>query len=382
MNGDRWVHVAPAQQIAVGSGVVDGLPEIMRALGMRRIVVLTSPGRAASPTVERVVARLGRAHVATSAVAEPLVPATAVQRAVAEFRGTGADAIVAVGGGSAIDTAKAVAFFAEQEAGTPAAGFADRPVVPIVAVPTTLVGAGFTSSFAMVDPQSRRSSVAGTPTMMPAAVLADPEPLADLEPLDRSRSVAAALAQAVDVALSSETDPEGVALAVAAIASLVRGIDGLADPDPTALSPLLDGSVLAGRAMQASPDGLQRALVRLVAARSGAPWGAVHAALVVHTTRMVADVAPEPVVRSLTDALSDGHAAVDGPGRTRAADELPGLLAGVLQRLGTTDGLGSLGVSDDDLDAVARQSAAQRGIQRSPRPLGESDVRALLDDAC
>jgi maleylacetate reductase len=368
VSAERWTHTGPTQQVVVGSSAVDVLTEIVRALGMRRVLLLTTPGRAESEIADRVISRLGRVHAMTSTVVESTVPAPAVQRGVIDLRGSGADAIVALGGGAAIDTAKALAFFAEQEAGTPAAGFADRPVMPIVAVPTTLVGAAFTGTFSMVDPHTRRGSMAGGLTTVPVSVLADLDPLSDLSDTALQRSVAAALAQSIDVALDPATDPEARALAAAGVAALVSGaLDPQEGPIPREV---LDGSVLAGRSMVSSPDGLQRALVRLVAGRTGAPFGAVHAALAPHTTRVVSDVVPEWVLAPVASAL---RAEPDEP----VANALERLLVGTL---GAT-GLSTLGISDEDLDAAARQSASQPGVQRAARPLGEADVRALLDDA-
>ena len=76
-------------------------------------------------------------------------------------KGRGIDGIVSFGGGSCADLAKAVAFFTEQEAGTPGASFFDRPVVPHVAIPTTYSGAELTSGFGMTDPRTRQKSGAG-----------------------------------------------------------------------------------------------------------------------------------------------------------------------------------------------------------------------------
>lgn len=366
---EQWTHTSTAQQVVVGSAAVDALSDVVRALGMRRVLLVTTPGRAQAEIAERVLVRLGRSHAATSTVVEPMVPATSVQRGVADLRAAGADGIVALGGGAAIDTAKALGFFAEQEAGTPAAGFADRSVMPVVAVPTTLVGAAFTGIFSMIDPNTRRSTSAGGSTTVPLAVLADLDPLGDLSERDLAHSVAAALAQAVDVALDPQSDPETRALAIAGAGSLVAGLE-MSDDDDAPRS-LLDGAVLAGRSMQAGPDGLQRALVRLVATRSGAPFGAVHAALAPHTTRVLADVVSDSVLRPLVSALGGG-----------GDDALADVLGARLAVAGPVEGLAALGVIDEDLDAVARQSTSQRGVQRAARPLGESDVRALLDDAC
>lgn len=370
MSFGQWSHTSIAQQVIVGPSAVDGLTEVVRALGARRVMVVTTPGRADADIAERVLRRLGRHHAVTTTIVEPRVPATAVQQGVIEWRGAGADALLALGGGAAIDTAKAIAFFAEQEAGTPASGFADRPVIPVLAVPTTLVGAAFTGTFSMLDPHTRRSSVAGGPTTVPVAVVAELDPLADLGEREVFLGACAAMAQAVDVALDPASDPEARALALAAISALAAGLTGGGGDSPVDPS-LLDGSVLAGRAMQANPDGPQRALARLLSARSDAPFGALHLTTVEHTTRVLAEVVADDVLSGVVAALG-----ADPGSSVHAA------LGAVIGGGGAVEGLASLGLDDEDLDSVARQATAQRGIQRAARPLGESDVRALLEDAC
>jgi alcohol dehydrogenase class IV len=143
------------------------------------------------------------------------------------------------------------------------------------------------------------------------------------------------------------------------------------DPDDGPSAATVDASVLAGRSLQSSSDGLARALVRLITARADVAHGAAHAAVVVHVARMLVDAVDPDSTRPLARALG-----VD------EVEAIPAALDALRGDIGVTGGLSDLGLDDEDLDAIARQSASQPGVQRSARPLGESDVRALLDDAC
>lgn len=367
---DPWTHTSPAQQLVAGPRAIDALGEHLRALGVRRAVLLTSLGRADSATVERVQSRAGRVHVQVLDVVEEHVPAPVVQRAVAEVHALGADSLISVGGGSAIDTAKAVAFFLEHQAGTPGSGFADRPVVPHVAVPGTLVGAAYTTSFSMIDPGTRRSTSTAAPTLAPSSVLLDLEAFAELPASRLGPSVAVALAHGLEAAWSTTASPEARALGLAGLARLAAAAPGAVD-DPSdldALGEVVIGASLCGRARQNDGDGLQQALAQLVGTRSGATHAAAHAALLPHTTRLLADVVSTAQADAVADVLGGGD----------PADAVVRLL----DQLGAATTLGEMGLDDDDLEAVARQSGAQRGVQTALRPVGEADVRALLDDAC
>ena len=372
----RWVHTSIAQQVIVGPGAVTTMRETLKALGLRRVLLVTTPGRAESDGGERVRSAIGRALADTFDEVVADVPATAVQAAVRNLRGESFDGLVSFGGGAVIDTAKALAFFSEHESGTPAAGFADRPLLPHVAIPTTLAGAAFSSTFSMIDPQSRRSTTAGAPTMAPVAIMADPELGADLPAELLLGSIATALAHGVESLWAPDRTPEAEALAVGGLARLAAAAPAaMAEPgDVERRADLVDGAVLCGRARLNAGDGLHHVLARLVAARAGVSHGAVHAALLPVTTRFTTEFAPEAAT-AIIGAVGAADGADEGEG------DAAGALADLLGRLGPVPGLSDLGVTDDDLDSVSRQAGSHRGVQVHPRPVGEADVRALLEDA-
>jgi alcohol dehydrogenase class IV len=373
---EGWVSTSIAQQVVVGPGALRALPEVLKALGLRRVLLVTTSGRSRAEGTDGVRRQLGRSLAATFDQVERGVPATAVQAGVRHLRSETIDGIVSLGGGAAIDTAKALAFFFEHESGTPAAGFADRPMLPHVAIPTTLVGAAYTSWFSMIDPATRRSSTAGAPTMTPSAVLVEPELGADLPGELLAGSIAALLGHGIEALWSPGRTPESDALASAGLARLAAGAAAAVAEagDIERRGALLDAAVLCGRARAQAGDGMHHVLAQLLSARSAAPYGAVHAALLPATVRFTLEAVPQ-VDATVSEVLADaaGGAAAGHPG----ADAVDVLLGS----LGPRQGLSDLGFTDDDLDAVARQSGSHRGVQVHPRPAGEADVRALLDDA-
>ena len=151
MTEPTWSQADPAQRLRFGAGSVAELPVVLRELGLRRVLLVTSAGRAGSEDGERVRAALGRALADTFAGVEPHLPADAVREAFAAAQGAGVDGVVTMGGGSVVDCGKAVAFFVEQQAGTPGQSVLDRPAVVHVAVPTTYTPAVLTGAFTMTD---------------------------------------------------------------------------------------------------------------------------------------------------------------------------------------------------------------------------------------
>ena len=76
---DHWTHTALAQQLVFGSGSLDRLPEVLKAIGSRRVMLVTTAGRLGSPDGERVVRLLGRNLETTFAEVESHVPVPVVQ---------------------------------------------------------------------------------------------------------------------------------------------------------------------------------------------------------------------------------------------------------------------------------------------------------------
>lgn len=364
----EWTHTTPARRAVAGPGAVRALGELARELGARRALVVTTPGRAAAGHAGAAEAALGRAHAGTVTAVEPHVPASTVQAVVAAARQEGADALVSVGGGAAVDTAKAAVFFLEHEAGTPGVGFADRPALAHLAVPTTHVGAAWSRWFALIDPHGGRSQLAEGPTTAPSVVVLDDELLGGLDATAAAASAIVALAHGIEAAWAPSRSPEVEAVALAGTASVADALRrlGAGDDGPEARLALRDGAALTGRALAATTPGLHHAVAGLLAARARIPHAVAHAAVLSPVTRFTADLLG-PVGERLAAAIGADDLAI-GVERLLAGVDVP-------RRLDV------LGVPDDDLDAVARQTGPHPWIRNHPRPAGETDVRALLASA-
>jgi maleylacetate reductase len=365
-----WTHTGLAQQIVFGAGSVSRLPDLLKAVGARRVLLMTTPGRAASEDGRRVVDALGRSLASTFAEVSSHVPAPVVQAALLQARRDGVDGIVSFGGGSCADAAKAVAFFTEQEGGTPGASFVDRPVLPHVAVPTTYSGAELTPFFGMTDPRTRQKSGAGGPTSAPLAAVYDAELTRSTPARVSAETGMNALAHCVEAAWSPRRTPEAEAIALAGFRRIMRALPPVVDDpgDLAARTAMFEGAVLGGRCLQNASMGIHHGLAQLVGGRTGIPHGLANAVLLPHAIRYNAATVPEAI-----DALAGAIGAE------------PGALADVVAMMATFMGLPSTlrecGVDEDDLDALARLSQSSPSVRANPRPVGEDDARAVLQDA-
>jgi len=361
-----WTHTAYAQQLVFGADSVDRLGEMVKSIGLRRVMVVTTEGRWASEAGERVRRALGRAAASVFDGVRSHVPADIVQAAVAQARDDGVDGIVSFGGGSCADAAKAVAFFAEQAEGTPGTSHVDRPVLPHVSVTTTYSGAELTPFFGMTDPVSRRKTGAGGPTSAPVLAVYDPVLTLDLPAHISAETGMNALAHAVEAAYSPRRTPEAGAIALEAARRIGAALPSVVDDpgDLAARTAMFSGAALAGRCLMNASMGVHHGLAQLVGARCGIAHGAANAMLLCHAVAFNASAADDEV-RAIGDALGDGDDPIGAIDRFR-------------ERLGLPSGLTALGVTEADLDVVAGMAMASYPVQTNVRPVTEDDARMIL----
>ena len=352
-----------------GNGSVRRLPELLRAVGARRVMLVTTAGRLASDDGDRVVRALGSMLGSTFAEVASHVPTPTVQAAHRQARVDGVDAVVSFGGGSCADLAKAVAFFTEQEQGIPSTSWTDRPALPHVSVPTTYSGAELTPFFGMTDPTTRTKSGAGGATLAPVAAVYDPE-LTCSTPVEVSTQTGMnALAHCVEALWSTRRTPEAEAIAVAGARRLAAALPLVVD-DPGDLAvraSVLEGAVLAARCLQNAAMGVHHGLAQLLGGRTGIAHGLANAVLLAHSTRFNADAVPD-AVRRVGEAVGD-------------PDDAAGAIERLVARLGIPAQLADGGVTLDDVDAVARQAPSHAGIQQNPKPVDEDAARGILTAA-
>jgi alcohol dehydrogenase class IV len=130
---------------------------------------------------------------------------------------------------------------------------------------------------------------------------------------------------------------------------------------------MLTGAVLGGRCLQNGTMGVHHGLAQLVGGRTGIPHGLANAVILPHAMRFNAEAVPE--------ALAQIGEAIGRP------DDPVDAVAELVAALGLPSGLAECGVTDDDLDAIARLSQGNGSVRANPRPVSEDDARQLLEAA-
>ncbi|HEX2850583.1 MAG TPA: iron-containing alcohol dehydrogenase family protein [Acidimicrobiales bacterium] len=375
-----WTHTGLAQRVHFGAGRLDVLPQVLREVGARRVLLVTTERRLASDDGQRLLRLLGRSLAATFDGTRSHVPTTTVQHALGIARDRDIDGLVSFGGGSCADLGKAVCFFVEQEAGTPGASYVDRPVLPHVSIPTTYSGAELTPFFGMTDENTRRKSGAGGPTVAPIAAIYDPVVTLDLPARVSAETGMNALAHGVECAYSPARTPEAEAIALAAIRRIAAALPLVVDDplDVDARTEMLEGAALAGRCLLNAGVGAHHGLAQLLGGRTGMAHGLANALLLAHVVRFNADAVPEEVGR-IGDALVTG-AASSGLDLSDVGD-VAGAIDAFRDRLRLPARLSDAGVGDDDLEAVARMAEGSPAVRANPRPVTEADALRILEAA-
>ena len=370
-------------RVVLRSGALADLAAEARALGARRALVVTDPGllRVGYPT--RAQAALGAAGLAAEVHADVREDPTTLdaERCLAAARAFGPDLFVALGGGSSIDTAKAANLLLTN--GGSMASYrgrhqAARPLLPLIAIPTTAGTGSEVQSFALIAEEGTHAKMAcGDPQLAPRLALLDPELSVTMPRHVTACTGLDALAHALETAVtrprnerSSPLSREAFALA---FAHLPRA---LAEPDDLeARGAMLRAACLAGAAIEHSMLGAAHALANPLSARYGLPHGHAVGLLVPHVVRFNAeDRSAAEVYAELARAAGLGGAA-DSP--RAAALELAARLAELLLRAGLPGRLGELGVADAALPALAAEADQQWTARFNPREVDARDLQAL-----
>lgn len=361
-------HDGPTR-IVSGAGSLARLPELLRALGGTRALIVTDtglvstghPGRA----VDLICASGLEASVFDRVHENPDVHD--IDRCVDAARAFGADAFVAVGGGSSIDTAKGAALRCANDGPITRfwhSGLVGEDLAPIVAVPTTAGTGSEVQSYAIVsDPVTHRKMAIGTPKLAPRVALLDPELTRTLPRRITALTGIDALSHAIEAAVSTRASAlarEFAAQAYGLIAPAL-GVVLEAPDDLEARAAMLRGAASAGLAIEYGMLGATHALANPLTARYGVAHGQAVGVMLPHVIR---HNGADPSVRERYAILGDPDA---------LADEAESLL----QKAGLATTLRALEVPEADLPLLATLAGEQWTAGFNPRPVGVADLEAL-----
>jgi maleylacetate reductase len=342
-----FVYNGRAARVVFGNGSRVHLERELLALGAQRALVLCSPeqhalGASFSAQLEsRSVGLFDRAamHVPLELAVEARTIAISA----------GADCVIAVGGGSAIGLAKAIAL---------------ESSLPVLAIPTTYAGSEMTPIYGLTDAGLKKT---GTDIrVLPKTVIYDPDLTLTLPVGMSVTSGINAIAHAAEGLYSRDANPLTSLMAEEGIAALARSLPCIfANPsDSSARADALYGSWLCGAVLGSVGMALHHKLCHTLGGSFNLPHAPTHTIVLPHALAYNTEAAPDAMKRI---AKAVGHeSAAQGLFELARANGAPIALKDV-------------GLREDQLDQAA--DLACSNAYWNPRPLERNEIRALLQRA-
>jgi maleylacetate reductase len=342
-----FVYDQSAIRVIFGVGALDRLAGEVERLPAKRALVLTTPGQ--SRLAADAEGRLGDLTAGVYAKAVMHVPIETARAARDEAKRLQADCCVAVGGGSTIGLAKAIAL----ELG-----------LPIVAVPTTYAGSEMTPIYGVTEEGLKRTG--RDSKVLPRTVIYDPALTVSLPPKMAGPSGMNALAHCVEALYAEDANPIVTLVAAEGIRVLARSLPAVvrepANVDVRAEA--LYGAWLAGAALGATRMSIHHKLCHTLGGTFNLPHAQVHAVILPHAVAFNREAAGD-AMRVAAQAL----------GVEDAAQGVYDLAV----RLGAPTALKDIGMPPEGLDRAAK--LATESPYPNPRPIEYAGVRELLENA-
>jgi len=359
-------------RMVTGCGSIGRVGDIVRGFGLRALVVTGRHSARRTGLTERIVGYLREAgvHPALFEEAEREPSLSTVDRGRARCREERCDVVLGVGGGSALDVAKAVAGLAFEE-GETAMFHAGREfggkAVPCVAVPTTSgTGAEVTKNSVLSDPAKRVKRSIRSDALLPRAVILDPELAVSLPPEVTAHSGMDALTQAVESYTSIHATPLTEALSLRAFELLSGAVPRAFEDgrDLEARTHAAYGSLMAGMALANARLGVVHGIAHPLGCRYRIPHGLLCGILLPTALRLNRPFCAEKYRR--LDHIAGG--AVE-----EKAEEL-------LRRMNMPADLSGFNIPVQDFGAIIEESMPSGSLKANPKKITPADLRWVLEE--
>jgi lactaldehyde reductase len=365
-----------------GAGAISVIPDEIASRGFTKAFVVTDAVLVQAGVTSRVTNLLDAAGFAYEVYSDvtPNPPIEAVQAGVAAFAASGADVLIAVGGGSPQDTCKAIGII------TANPEFSDvrslegvaatkNPSVPIIAIPTTAGTASETTiNYVITDVERSRKFVCVDPHDIPILAIVDSEMMSSAPRALRVATGLDALTHAIEGYTTKGAWELSDLFHLKAISTIAQSLRASVDGDPVAAERMALAQYVAGMGYSNVGLGLVHGMAHPLGAVYNAPHGVANGILLAPVMAFNA-LATGERFRDIAVAFDVADAATLPIDDVRAAAVRA--VADFAQSLGNPTRLRDIGAKDEDLSALAQSAFDDVCTGGNPRDVTVEEIREL-----
>ncbi|MDP1851481.1 MAG: iron-containing alcohol dehydrogenase [Candidatus Planktophila sp.] len=364
-------------KVRFGEGVAETLPAVVAELGASRVFLMVDKDiEKFNPAAAKLIDQMKTASGITVTLFEKPAGEPTIQMvddAIAALKAAGSDVVVALGGGSVIDTAKAARLCAQLNCTF--REFQSRPPVypvatlPLIALPTSAgTGSEVSGGSVISDPEAGRKAGIANGNLRAQVALVDPVLTYSMPPSMTANTGIDALAQAIAGIIAKCSTPIGDAIGYEAVRMMTPALVAAFKNgnDKTARAGMAAGSMMAGLTMNISDCTAEHSLGQAIGGLKHVPHGLTIGLVLVETLTREAKIVPEKMER-IADAMGVPHdGSKDG---SRCVNAVRKILAELQFPV-----LSSLGFVEGDIDELAEIALKDFFITQAPKPWSKQEV--------
>ena len=372
-------------KIISGIGSTAEIIKELNDLHAKKVLLITDPGLVQAGVAQQVVEMLKQAAVEVE-IFDAVEPDPSIQvatKAAEMAKNVKANVLIALGGGSAIDTAKSAALlvtnggYLKDYAGV---NKVIKPILPLIAVPTTAgTGSEVTIFAVMSDPEKQEKFTISSALIAPAVAVLDPLLTLKLPPSVTAFTGMDALTHAIEAFTSSIAQPATDALALSAIKLILKHLPvavGRGD-NIMARDGMLQASLLAGIAFNNAFLGLAHAIASPLGGHFHVPHGLANAVMLPYVMEYNL---PTAVRRYAEIGCALGLQAVGDTPRA-VAEKTVAAITQLARDINIPEKLSNIGAKEELLPLVARDALKSIQLKFNVRNASEKEILALLQKA-
>ncbi|SDJ78627.1 iron-containing alcohol dehydrogenase [Paenibacillus naphthalenovorans] len=372
--------------VKCGAGISLTVGEILRRdFEADGVFIVTDRGIRDAGLLEPILASLREQRVAYGLFdeTEPNPSADSIMNGMAKLQASGMRHVLAVGGGSSIDTAKGIAIMATNPGHIldyEGVGRIPNDGYPVIAIPTTAgTGSEVTASTIVTNAQTQFKAAVISPRLFPKLALLDAELTRKLPPFITAATGMDALTHAIESYTSKGATPVSRAFALQAIAMIGRHLKPayFVGDDMASRESMLVASMMAGAAFAQSRLGNVHAISHTLGGIFNIAHGVANAALLPYVMRFNLPTCPDKM-RDIAAALgadTTGMSAEEGAARAIE------LVVGLNEALGIPKTIKELGVTLDKLPKMVDDAMKSGNVLINPRLTTPHDIRSIIENA-